>query len=57
MNLLLSPLGLAERRWYAAVEANRLNQSHDGIYMIAQVAHGTPGSASGAPAGFTLALV
>src|SRR4051812_2574667 len=35
MNLLLSRLGEAKRRWYAAVEANRLG--HGGIRVVAQI--------------------
>ena len=35
MNLLLSRLGEAERRWSAAVEANRLG--HGGIARVAQI--------------------
>jgi hypothetical protein len=35
MNLLLSRLGEAERRWYAAVEANRLG--HGGARLVAQI--------------------
>lgn len=35
MNLLLSRLGEAERRWYAAVEANRLG--HGGVRQVAQI--------------------
>src|SRR4051812_28661024 len=35
MNLLLSRLGEAERRWYAAVEANRLG--HGGARLGAQI--------------------
>lgn len=35
MNLLLSRLGEAERRWYAAVEANRLG--HGGVSLVAQI--------------------
>lgn len=35
MNLLLSRLGEAERRWYAAVEANRLG--HGGVALVAQI--------------------
>src|SRR4051794_19505668 len=35
MNLLLSRLGEAERRWYAAVEANRLG--HGGVHAVAQI--------------------
>ena len=35
MNLLLSRLGEAERRWYAAVEANRLG--HGGVRVVAQI--------------------
>ena len=35
MNLLLSRLGEAERRWYAAVEANRLG--HGGVRLVAQI--------------------
>jgi hypothetical protein len=35
MNLLLSRLGEAERRWYAAVEANRLG--HGGVGLVAQI--------------------
>src|SRR4051812_50227118 len=35
MNLLLSRLGEAERRWYAAVEANRLG--HGGGRLVAQI--------------------
>ena len=35
MNLLLSRLGEAERRWYAAVEANRLGRS--GARLVAQI--------------------
>jgi hypothetical protein len=35
MNLLLSRLGEAERRWYAAVEANRLG--HGGIVLVSQI--------------------
>ena len=35
MNLLLSRLGEAERRWYAAVEANRLGRG--GIGLVAQI--------------------
>src|SRR5712691_5769602 len=35
MNLLLSRLGEAERRWYAAVEANRLG--HGGTRLVAQI--------------------
>jgi hypothetical protein len=35
MNLLLSGLGEAERRWYAAVEANRLG--HGGVRLVAQI--------------------
>src|SRR3954464_6669786 len=31
MNLLLSRLGEAERRWYAAVEANRLGRGGGGL--------------------------
>ena len=34
MNLLLSRLGEAERRWYAAVEANRLGRG--GVQLVAQ---------------------
>ena len=35
MNLLLSRLGEAERRWYAAVAANRLG--HGGARLVAQI--------------------
>ena len=35
MNLLLSRLGEAERRWYAAVEANRLG--HGGARLVAEI--------------------
>ena len=35
MNLLLSRLGEPERRWYAAVEANRLG--HGGARLVAQI--------------------
>ncbi len=35
MNLLLSRLGEAERRWYAAVEANRLGRG--GVGLVAQI--------------------
>src|SRR4051795_12508054 len=35
MNLLLSRLGEAERRWYAAVEANRLG--HGGAVRVSQI--------------------
>ena len=35
MNLLLSRLGEAERRWYAAVEANRLGRG--GVQVVAQI--------------------
>jgi hypothetical protein len=35
MNLLLSRLGEAERRWYAAVEANRLG--HGGVSLVTQI--------------------
>ena len=35
MNLLLSRLGEPERRWYAAVEANRLG--HGGAHLVAQI--------------------
>jgi hypothetical protein len=35
MNLLLSRLGEAERRWYAAVEANRLGRG--GAQVVAQI--------------------
>lgn len=35
MNLLLSRLGEPERRWYAAVEANRLG--HGGTRLVAQI--------------------
>jgi hypothetical protein len=35
MNLLLSRLGEAERRWYAAVEANRLGPG--GARLVAQI--------------------
>ena len=35
MNVLLSRLGEAERRWYAAVEANRLG--HGGVRLVAQI--------------------
>lgn len=35
MNLLLSRLGEAERRWYAAVEANRLGRG--GTRLVAQI--------------------
>ena len=35
MNLLLSRLGEAERRWYAAVEANRLG--HGGARLVGQI--------------------
>ena len=35
MNLLLSRLGEAERRWYAAVEANRLG--HGGARLVAVI--------------------
>jgi len=35
MNLLLSRLGEAERRWYAAVEANRLG--HGGAHLVARI--------------------
>ena len=35
MTLLLSRLGEAERRWYAAVEANRLG--HGGARLVAQI--------------------
>jgi len=35
MTLLLSRLGEAERRWYAAVEANRLG--HGGVVLVAQI--------------------
>src|SRR4051794_41382404 len=35
MNLLLSRLGEAERRWYAAVEANRLG--HGGGGLVSQI--------------------
>src|SRR5215207_9833527 len=35
MNLLLSRLGEAERRWYAAVEANRLGTG--GVRRVAQI--------------------
>jgi hypothetical protein len=35
MNLLLSRLGEAERRWYAAVEANRLG--HGGARLVSQI--------------------
>lgn len=35
MNLLLSRLGEAERRWYAAVEVNRLGRG--GAVLVAQI--------------------
>jgi hypothetical protein len=35
LNLLLSRLGEAERRWYAAVEANRLGRG--GARLVAQI--------------------
>jgi hypothetical protein len=35
MNVLLSRLGEAERRWYAAVEANRLGRG--GVVLVAQI--------------------
>jgi hypothetical protein len=35
MNLLVSRLGEAERRWYAAVEANRLGRG--GVRLVAQI--------------------
>jgi hypothetical protein len=35
MNLLLSRLDEAERRWYAAVEANRLGRG--GVRVVAQI--------------------
>src|SRR5215218_11154290 len=35
MNLLLSRLGEAERRWYAAVEANRLGRG--GAQLVARI--------------------
>jgi hypothetical protein len=35
MNLLLSRLGEGERRWYAAVEANRLGRG--GARLVAQI--------------------
>ena len=35
MNLLVSRLGEAERRWYAAVEANRLGRG--GVQVVAQI--------------------
>ena len=35
MNLLLSRLGEPERRWYAAVEANRLGRG--GVRLVAQI--------------------
>ena len=35
MNLLLSRLGEAERRWYAAVEANRLGRG--GVRLVAEI--------------------
>ena len=35
MNLLLSRLHEAERRWYAAVEANRLGRG--GAWLVAQI--------------------
>jgi hypothetical protein len=35
MNLLLSRLGEAERRWYAAVEANRLG--YGGARLVAEI--------------------
>ena len=35
MNLLLSRLGEAECRWYAAVEANRLG--HGGAVLVSQI--------------------
>ena len=35
MNLLLSRLGEAERRWYAAVEANRLGRG--GVGLVARI--------------------
>jgi hypothetical protein len=35
MNLLLSRLGEAERRWYAAVEANRLGRG--GVELVARI--------------------
>ena len=35
MNLLLSRLGEAERRWYAAIEANRLGRG--GVRLVAQI--------------------
>ena len=35
MNLLLSRLGEAERRWYAAIEANRLGRG--GARLVAQI--------------------
>ena len=35
MNLLLSRLSEAERRWYAAVEANRLGRG--GARLVAQI--------------------
>ena len=35
MNLLLSRLNEAERRWYAAVEANR--QGRGGVRLVAQI--------------------
>ena len=35
INLLLSRLGEAERRWYAAVEANRLGRG--GARLVAQI--------------------
>jgi hypothetical protein len=35
MNLLLSRLDEAERRWYAAVEANRLGRG--GVRLVAQI--------------------
>ena len=35
MNLLVSRLGEAERRWYAAVEANRLGRG--GVRVVAEI--------------------
>lgn len=35
MNLLVSRLGEAERRWYAAVEANR--RGRGGVTLVAQI--------------------
>src|SRR6478672_2202504 len=35
MNLLLSRLGEAERRWYAAVEANRLGRG--GVRLVTEI--------------------